>query len=367
MADDEAVVHDGFDVRRYPDLEPDHVYELDGFAFRTLARPAGEHLCTFATVNDVHFGEVECGIIEGLDIGPTFAVAEGEQPYPQMMNRAAVAEIEAIDPTVVVVKGDLTSRGTVEEYQDFLDVYSVFGDRLHHIRGNHESYNHATFATDAPVRGRRPRRPARGDRHLARRQGVGRGHGRHAGVARRPGRRPTARRSCCSATTTCGAPSRRTGPTTTSASTPTTANGWSSWWPGGPAIRGYFAGHTHRNRVRRFGLTRDVPWVEVASVKEFPGSWAEYRVYEGGVLQIHRRISSPEALVWTREDPPPLRRHLLRLLLRRPRRPLLRHPPRPTRDRGRPAGAGGPAGRSTCRRCWPGPGAPATWPTSAPT
>ena len=41
MADDEAVVHDGFDVRRYHDLEPDTVYEFDGFAFRTLARPAG--------------------------------------------------------------------------------------------------------------------------------------------------------------------------------------------------------------------------------------------------------------------------------------------------------------------------------------
>ena len=71
----------------------------------------------------------------------------------------------------------------------------------------------------------------------------------------------------------------------------------------GPAryIRGYFAGHTHRNRVRRFGLTRDVPWVEVASVKEFPGTWAEYRVFEGGVLQVHRRISSPEALAWTEQ------------------------------------------------------------------
>lgn len=64
-------------------------------------------------------------------------------------------------------------------------------------------------------------------------------------------------------------------------------------------LRGYFAGHTHRNRVRRIGLTHDVPWVEVACVKDFPGSWAEYRVYETGVLQVHRRISTPEALEWT--------------------------------------------------------------------
>ena len=66
-----------------------------------------------------------------------------------------------------------------------------------------------------------------------------------------------------------------------------------------PAIIGYFAGHTHRNRTRRFSQTGDVPWVEVACVKDFPGSWAEYRVFEGGILQVHRRISSPEALEWT--------------------------------------------------------------------
>ncbi len=235
MADDEAVVHDGFDVRRYPGLEPDHVYEIERFAFRTLARPAGEHLCTFATVNDVHFGEVECGIIEGLDIGPTFAVPEGATPYPEVMNRAAMAEIEAIDPTVVVVKGDLTSRGTVEEYQDFLDVYSTFGDRLHHIRGNHESYNHATFAADAPFVVDVPgARLAVIDTSI---DGKASGGvvGRDAGLARRPG---LARRAADPAVRP---PPRleprvlRIGPTTTSASTPTTASGWSSWWPGAPA------------------------------------------------------------------------------------------------------------------------------------
>jgi hypothetical protein len=34
-------------------------------------------------------------------------------------------------------------------------------------------------------------------------------------------------------------------------------------------------------------------------VKDYPGTWAEYRVYEGGILQIHRRISAPDALDWT--------------------------------------------------------------------
>jgi hypothetical protein len=64
-------------------------------------------------------------------------------------------------------------------------------------------------------------------------------------------------------------------------------------------IRGAFAGHTHRNRVRRISVTREIPWAEVACVKDFPGAWAEYRVFEGGVLQVFHRISTPDALVWT--------------------------------------------------------------------
>ena len=69
VADDHAVVHDGLAVRHYDGLQPDTLYELDGFAFRTLRRPEGRLLSTFATVNDVHFGEVECGHLEGVDLG----------------------------------------------------------------------------------------------------------------------------------------------------------------------------------------------------------------------------------------------------------------------------------------------------------
>ena len=45
--------------------------------------------------------------------------------------------------------------------------------------------------------------------------------------------------------------------------------------------------------------TDGVPCVEVGCVKDFPGTWAEYRVYEGGIMQVHHRISTPEALAWS--------------------------------------------------------------------
>jgi hypothetical protein len=64
-------------------------------------------------------------------------------------------------------------------------------------------------------------------------------------------------------------------------------------------IVGYFAGHTHRNRVRRFASAREVPVVEVACVKDYPGAWAEYRVHDGGYAQLVRRIGAPDAMAWT--------------------------------------------------------------------
>jgi predicted phosphodiesterase len=145
---DLAVVHQGCAVRRHQGLTPDTAYELDGFSFRTLAEP-GQLLATFATVNDVHFGEDLCGVIDGSDAGPVFRSSPGEAPYPEVMNRAAVAEMAAMDPDAVVVKGDLTSNGTAEEYDAFRAVYEpAFGERLTVVRGNHESYNHATYAAE---------------------------------------------------------------------------------------------------------------------------------------------------------------------------------------------------------------------------
>jgi hypothetical protein len=39
--------------------------------------------------------------------------------------------------------------------------------------------------------------------------------------------------------------------------------------------------------------------IEVGSTKDFPGTWAEYRVHEGGIMQVVHRMSSPEALAWS--------------------------------------------------------------------
>ena len=116
-----------------------------------MPRPPGELLCRVATVNDLHFGEVEAGRIDERTDGPIQRVTRDEDPYPETMNNAAVAEIAAVAPAAVVVKGDLSTDGTDEEFAAFEACYRAeFGERLHVVRGNHDSYRGQTsYAGDS--------------------------------------------------------------------------------------------------------------------------------------------------------------------------------------------------------------------------
>ena len=154
VADDLVVIHDGAKVRSYTDLAPDTDHDLDGVQVRTLARPSGALLCRFATVNDVHFGEVEAGRLDEHSTGPVQRVAEGAEPYPEVMNQAAAAEINALGVAALIVKGDLSVDGRPQEWAAFERCYrDPFGDRLHVVRGNHDSYQHqASYAGDQWIR-----------------------------------------------------------------------------------------------------------------------------------------------------------------------------------------------------------------------
>jgi predicted phosphodiesterase len=299
VADDEAVFHDGPRVAAYRDLTPGTEYEFEGVGFRTLPRPAGERLATVTTVNDVHFGETECGVLEGFDLGPILRSGEGEPPYPEMMNRAAIEEMQAIAPDAVVAKGDLTTRGVKEEYDLFLDFYgSAFGDRLHHVRGNHDGYYGEDFASDAPSEVKLAGVTLAILDTVIPTQTTGQVSAEQLEWLDELGGRADV------PVLVFGhhhvwQPGSRSRPDTYFGISPDDSEKLVEVFARRPRLAGYFAGHTHRNRVRRFTATGERPWVEVACVKDFPGSWAEYRVFEGGILQVHRRVSSPDALAWT--------------------------------------------------------------------
>lgn len=294
VADDLIVVHDGVIVHRLDQLRPSTTYDVAGHQVQTLARPAGELLCRLATVNDVHFGEVEAGRIDDLSEGPVQSVEPGEPPYPETMNRAAVAEIAAIGPAGVFVKGDLSNDGLPEEWDAFERCYRVaFGDRLHVVRGNHDAYRGQTVYL--------------GD-HWVELPGVA--------VALMDTARPGHSSGWLD-----DAQLEWLDDHAATADVPVLVMGHHQQWTDGKrsdtyfglhpdpsdalteliarrrSIVAYTAGHTHRHRRRI--LPSGVPTIEVGCVKDFPGSWAEYRVHEGGILQVVHRISTPEALGWS--------------------------------------------------------------------
>lgn len=270
--------------------------------FTTLEKPHGRLLATIATANDVHFGEVECGRLGDLgeeELGPIMRSEPGDPPYPEVMNRAVIDEMRDLDPEVVIVKGDLTDAGRQHEVEAFLDVYGSLGDRMRWVRGNHDVKTDPQFAAgDAPYAV-----------HL---DGVT--------LAVVDTVIPGTDRGEFSADQVAWLDDLAG-----SVTTPVLVFGHHHLWnldadhrsgryfginPDDSEalaavvarrenIAGYFAGHTHRNRVRRFGVARDVPFVEVACTKDYPGGWGEYRVYEGGYTQVVRRLAAPEAMAWS--------------------------------------------------------------------
>jgi Icc protein len=115
--------------------------------FWTMPAPKGALLHSIATVNDVHFGKTGADRHYLPYLGevpvPVFSgPAEGLGPT---VSRGAIDAIRALrsgaDPDLVVVKGDLTERGTHEEYQQYRAMYDSSFNKatLLDVRGNHDA------------------------------------------------------------------------------------------------------------------------------------------------------------------------------------------------------------------------------------
>lgn len=298
---DSVTLHRGEEVEHHAGLSPGTAYELHGLPVRTLDRPAGVLRSRFATVNDVHFGETEAGRLGASDLGPIKRSLPGMGPYPEVMNTGAVAEIAADEldghrHDAVFVKGDLTGEGTDHEFEQFARCYAVFDERLHVVRGNHDGYlgqdrysgdqwveldGVAVALLDTVV----PYAPGGAltaeqldwlDAHAAAATVPLIVLGHHPiYLPESPLDQPEFLLDGETSTALQALIGRRR------------------------SVLAYAAGHTHRQRVRALragGLA-----IEIACVKDFPGVWAAYDVYDGGIVQTTRRISTPEALRWSEE------------------------------------------------------------------
>jgi predicted phosphodiesterase len=232
------------------------------------------------------------------ELGPVFTSEPGQPPYPEVMNNGAIDEMLTLAPDAVVVKGDLTDRGTEEEYEAFRTAYGRLGARMHHVRGNHDAMISATMA---------PRGPLSIELDgvtLAVVDTVVSGIDRGALDATQIAWLDDLAAESTVPVLVFGHhhpwdPASKTRNTTYFGINPDDSEGLCAVIARRDAIAGYFAGHTHRTRTRRFPTARSVPITEIACVKDYPGAWAEYRVYEGGYTQVTRRIATPEAMAWT--------------------------------------------------------------------
>ena len=263
VADDEAVIHDGPEVAHATTASRPTPTTRSRASRSARCPDLGERLATVATVNDVHFGEDGVRDPRGPRRGPDLPVrARRAEPYPEVMNRGAIAEMAAIDPD---------ARG---------------GEGRPHLRRHRRGVRavprrlRARVRRPARPRPRQPRRLLRRDLRRRRRPqrvdlpGVtlavldttdpGHTPGRvtassSAWLDDLAARRPTGRCSLFGHHHVWSPDSAPAARRPTSASTPTPRSGSSAVVARHPGILGYFAGHTHRNRVRRFRSTGDRP------------------------------------------------------------------------------------------------------------
>jgi 3',5'-cyclic-AMP phosphodiesterase len=267
---------------------------------RTLAPPPGAELFRFATVSDLHIGAT------GFGFRNTMREAPGGEPHPARSVRAAMGELTAWGAQLMLIKGDLTHKGRVREWEEIGKLLTEATIPVEMLPGNHDHY------------GRRRDDPDPYDalahlghdmtRHVASRDvpGLrivmvdstdaprGGGHVRHHQAAVTAELRATDQ----PAFVTMHHHAQRL-PLAT------------FWPPGIPSLEAsrflgavaavkpasfVSTGHTHRHRCRRVG---PLMLTEVGSPKDFPGVWAGYVVHEGGIRQVVRRVARPDVLAWT--------------------------------------------------------------------
>lgn len=266
--------------------------------FRTLTPPPGRLLGRFATVNDLHVG------VHGFGLFFEKREAGVAVPHPVRCLRAAIAEARAWGAEALVVKGDLTHGGRPWEWEVVGRELAAAGLPVVAVPGNHDVFRLSTDGT--PILARHGVQlcyePTAVDL-----PGI---HGVLVNTTERGAERgvmPARRRRMVAELVGAARgpvflalhhyPQRFRVPT--------------MWPPGipGPDAGAFLdavadanpatfvtSGHSHRHRAHSHG---PLAVAEIGSTKDFPGAWAGYATYEGGIMQVVRRVAEPSAIAWT--------------------------------------------------------------------
>jgi 3',5'-cyclic-AMP phosphodiesterase len=275
--------------------------------FSCLRRPPGPELARFATVSDVHVGERRFGIWGRIhDLQYLHLPADRALYYPARALQAAIAEATAWGAGLLVAKGDLTRRTMAAELRDAARLLVASPVPVEAVMGNHECSPvrvnaRGVLAAEGLDVSWRPRwRDIEGLR-LVLVDSVHADPGRHEGqVSEEVARQVADMVADAPQAAWVGLhhpPEMHRYPVVYPPGVPF---GQSRLLldalvaTGKPTV--VSAGHRHRNRRYRYG---PVEITEVGSTKDYPGVWAGYKVFEGGLVQTVRRIARPDVIAWT--------------------------------------------------------------------
>jgi 3',5'-cyclic AMP phosphodiesterase CpdA len=287
-----------------PGLQPATTYRVgldgrDAATFTTLPAPPGRLVGRLATVSDLHVGEHGFGHWPRLHHDGT-----GASGHPMLCASAALAEAVRWGAQHIVVKGDLSHHSRRREYDMLAPLLQSVPVPLTLIPGNHDGGNHhiddaeaclaehgLRLITDVEVL----------DLTALRLIAVNSVVPHHDHGQLLP-RWPRIERALAEAPGACLLTAHHQLVTTPvplylppGVLFPQSHRFAARVAKANPSTL-VTSGHSHRHRRRRRG---PVVITEVGSVKDYPGTWAGYLVYEGGIVQVVRRVAAPVAIHWT--------------------------------------------------------------------
>ncbi len=297
--------------------DPDEPKRYFSDTVRTLPAPAAGQVASFATLNDLHFGEPKVGGVltddhEYGDAAPGFPEVRADDtdvPYSHFMNEDAIAEINRLDVDATIIKGDIANRGQAEEFETAAKTFSALSMPHHAFLGNHDYYARLEgVEIDGYALLGQPPAPRSVDlggwRLILLETAL---PGDHHGVF------PEERRSWLA--DALAEVRELEMPTLLLMHHQPVPPEHAQSYPNSigllpehslrffdlvgecPQVKGVLIGHTHRNRVRRNPASGSVPYIEVNCTKDYPGGFAHYRLFEDGSFrQEVRRTGSDRAL-----------------------------------------------------------------------
>lgn len=291
--------------------------------FTTLVPPPGRLLRTLALANDIHYGEEISGLITA-GLPPGVAQEPGLPPYPEVMFSALLDDMRTPDRNVdhLILAGDMTAEATpaqVRGVRRMLDRWGTQNQDWFVCRGNHDRpHTGDDYASCAPL----------SDHHdcwgesFTPRQQLGEHrigglrllaldtteldssggridrpqfeHLRDVLLADRD--RPTLVFSHHPVTTESGL-SNLAGPSFILNAPDATE--LQALYRDSPGVFFHHSGHTHRTRRTGPDQPIAVEFLEVASVKEYPGGYTLLRLYEGGYMANFYKTRTPAARRWS--------------------------------------------------------------------